>query len=120
MRVSSLRNNSFLSSRFATALLVFTSPVQCFSSSNSKLGLFLSPSHRTASSFRSTAFLEQRGFTRLHSAATSTGESPSVAIETDTMTASSKLEALRANMKDINVDVYLVPSDDPHLSGTSL
>ena len=34
----------------------------------------------------------------------------------DTMTSSAKLEALRSKMKDLNLDVYLVPSDDPHLS----
>ena len=34
-----------------------------------------------------------------------------------TMTPASKLEALRSKMKELNLDVYLVPSDDPHLSG---
>jgi hypothetical protein len=33
------------------------------------------------------------------------------------MTPAAKLEALRARMKDLDLDVYLVPSDDPHLSG---
>lgn len=33
------------------------------------------------------------------------------------MTPAAKLEALRARMKELNLDVYLVPSDDPHLSG---
>ena len=32
------------------------------------------------------------------------------------MTASQKLTAMRSAMKDAGVDVYLVPSDDPHLS----
>jgi Xaa-Pro aminopeptidase len=32
------------------------------------------------------------------------------------MTPAAKLEALRARMKDLDLDVYLVPSDDPHLS----
>jgi hypothetical protein len=35
-----------------------------------------------------------------------------------TMTPAEKLESLRARMKELNLDVYLVPSDDPHLSGT--
>lgn len=34
------------------------------------------------------------------------------------MTPAAKLEALRAKMKELNLDAYLVPSDDPHLSGT--
>jgi hypothetical protein len=34
-----------------------------------------------------------------------------------TMTPASKLEALRQKMKELNLDVYLIPSDDPHLSG---
>jgi hypothetical protein len=33
------------------------------------------------------------------------------------MTPASKLEALREKMKELNLDVYLIPSDDPHLSG---
>ena len=33
------------------------------------------------------------------------------------MTPASKLEALRSKMKELNLDVYLIPSDDPHLSG---
>ena len=36
--------------------------------------------------------------------------------ETNIMTASQKLTAMRLKMKDAGVDVYLVPSDDPHLS----
>ena len=37
--------------------------------------------------------------------------------DTVTMTPASKLEALRAKMKELDLDVYLIPSDDPHLSG---
>ena len=33
------------------------------------------------------------------------------------MAPSEKLQALRARMKELDLDVYLVPSDDPHLSG---
>jgi hypothetical protein len=33
------------------------------------------------------------------------------------MTPIAKLEALRSKMKECDIDVYLVPSDDPHLSG---
>lgn len=32
-------------------------------------------------------------------------------------TAASKLESLRAKMKELSLDCYLVPTDDPHLSG---
>jgi hypothetical protein len=33
------------------------------------------------------------------------------------MTPAEKLQALRFKMKELDIDVYLVPSDDPHLSG---
>lgn len=33
------------------------------------------------------------------------------------MSSAEKLEVLRAKMKELELDVYLVPSDDPHLSG---
>jgi hypothetical protein len=35
-----------------------------------------------------------------------------------TMSAQSKVDALRGRMKDLGLDVYLVPTDDPHLSGS--
>lgn len=34
------------------------------------------------------------------------------------VSAGEKLDALRSRMKELDLDVYLVPSDDPHLSGT--
>lgn len=37
--------------------------------------------------------------------------------ERATMTSAERIAALRARMKELDVDVYLVPSDDPHLSG---
>jgi hypothetical protein len=36
------------------------------------------------------------------------------------MSAGDKLDALRRRMKELDLDVYLVPSDDPHLSGTMI
>lgn len=35
-----------------------------------------------------------------------------------TLTPAEKLDALRERMKELDLDVYLVPTDDPHLSGT--
>jgi hypothetical protein len=51
--------------------------------------------------------------------ATSTTSMSSTSDETtkNEMTPSSKLEALRSKMKELDLDVYIVPSDDPHLSG---
>jgi ribosomal protein L11 len=37
-----------------------------------------------------------------------------------TLTPQEKVDAVRAKMKELNLDVYLVPTDDPHLSGTSI
>ena len=34
-------------------------------------------------------------------------------------TSTSKLEALRARMKELSIDCYIIPTDDPHLSGKS-
>lgn len=36
--------------------------------------------------------------------------------ESTTMTAADKLNLLRSKMKELNLDVYLIPTDDPHLS----
>ena len=38
-------------------------------------------------------------------------------VPTTTTTSSNKLTVLRDLMKERNIDVYLIPSDDPHLSG---
>jgi hypothetical protein len=35
------------------------------------------------------------------------------------MTPAEKLAALREHMKENNLDVWIVPTDDPHLSGES-
>ena len=34
------------------------------------------------------------------------------------LTPAERLAALRQKMTELNLDVYLIPSDDPHLSGT--
>jgi hypothetical protein len=47
-------------------------------------------------------------------------DTTTTAATTDSMTPASKLEALRSKMKELNLDVYLIPSDDPHLSGKCL
>lgn len=52
--------------------------------------------------------------TAMASSATETAE----VLASATMTPAEKLESLRTRMKELNLDVYLVPSDDPHLSGT--
>ena len=36
------------------------------------------------------------------------------------MTPASKLEALRSKMKELSLDCYIIPTDDPHLSGKSI
>ena len=48
---------------------------------------------------------------------TSTTPATLVVENEDSMGAATKLSALRKSMKDLDLDVYLVPSDDPHLSG---
>jgi Xaa-Pro aminopeptidase len=56
----------------------------------------------------------------LSSTTTEKGETEitTVAMATDAeMTSASKLDSLRSEMKKLDLDVYIVPSDDPHLSG---
>jgi len=73
----------------------------------------------------SQTFLERRSMTSLDRKSkmsstvsdTAAEEATSQAAATS-MTPAAKLEALRAKMKELNLDAYLVPSDDPHLSGT--
>lgn len=38
-------------------------------------------------------------------------------VKPDVMMPLEKLQALRARMNELDLDVYIVPSDDPHLSG---
>jgi hypothetical protein len=60
--------------------------------------------------------LVQRSMTAT-SDALSTASSSTTATTMDSMTPAAKLEALRNKMKELNLDVYIIPSDDPHLSG---
>jgi hypothetical protein len=63
---------------------------------------------------RRTASFSSSSTTSLSSTTIETAEETA----STSMTPASKLEALRAKMKELDLDVYLVPSDDPHLSGT--
>jgi len=40
-------------------------------------------------------------------------------ISNNSTTPTSKLKALRSKMKELAIDCYIVPTDDPHLSGKS-
>lgn len=67
---------------------------------------------------RTTAATTVRSMTTTTTAAEGAGTlSTSMKEGGDTMTPAAKLDALRSKMKELNLDVYLVPSDDPHLSG---
>jgi hypothetical protein len=61
----------------------------------------------------STATNEDIAATTMTTTTTSTS-SPS----DNVLTPASKLEALRLRMKELDLDAYLIPPDDPHLSGT--
>ena len=101
---------------FLTASLRFH-PVQCFSPSSSSvarpiaasslqlLGGLRGGTSKTTFSYSSTAA------TALRSAVAAEAD-----IQASSMTPSEKLEALRSKMKELGLDVYLVPSGDPHLS----
>jgi hypothetical protein len=57
------------------------------------------------------------------SLSSTTDQEDSVAISSvmsdNSMTPASKLKALRSKMKELSIDCYIVPTDDPHLSGKS-
>jgi hypothetical protein len=63
----------------------------------------------------------RRGFSALKdtalSSSTTISENVDKRMTTGSMTSESKVEALRKRMKQLDLDIYLIPSDDPHLSG---
>jgi hypothetical protein len=75
-----------------------------------------------SSSAASTAAATGKRTTVLYSTTTTANEErvtmAKISTAASSMTPAAKLTALRARMKELNLDVYLVPSDDPHLSGT--
>jgi hypothetical protein len=114
--------------RFATALLALTSSPLSTSFASAftprAFGVLQSQQSQIQSSFHSsTNWLQQlRGGSTSSSSSSSvlsmstTAEAP---VKTGSnMSAGEKLDALRSRMKELDLDVYLVPSDDPHLSGT--
>jgi hypothetical protein len=112
-------NSSLLFPAATTTLLALTSVrVQCFASSPVAATGFIART-KVASLYRQPSFLLRGGaaplggFTRLFS---TTEKAPATTTDS-TMMATEKLQALRARMKELDLDVYLVPSDDPHLSG---
>jgi hypothetical protein len=79
---------------------------------------------------RTTSFVSSTTSRRMSTSATAveTGVENDSAVITDTVNtqevvddsnAEHKLRLLRSLMKERNIDVYLIPSDDPHLSGTT-
>mmetsp|Transcript_25848 Transcript_25848/g.48949 ORF Transcript_25848/g.48949 Transcript_25848/m.48949 type:complete len:744 (-) Transcript_25848:18-2249(-) len=139
MRVSSLLNKTTatssstcsrktrpsLATLFPTlvALTSSTAQVQCFASVPSFRSIATTSSN-TLKSYYSPLALARGGGSFLkpkksnHSlfSTTTTEEASADTTTKSTMTPTEKLQALRARMKDLDLDVYLVPSDDPHLS----
>lgn len=124
-------NSRRLASAALLALTASFNPAQCFSStansfvprptSLTKTSTCASPAFdlRGGSLASSGRNLEQsRSKSSLQSAVTepSTSEA-NKQDEMSTMKPSAKLEALRKSMKELDLDVYIQPSDDPHLSG---
>ena len=124
------KTTSFRPSALATlvptlfALTSTTVQVQCFASVTST-----SFAHKRTV-YPTSAFLNPRGgaaalnkksTSRLQSTTTTTSQEGSTdttsAAASSVMTPAEKLEALRSRMQELDLDVYLVPSDDPHLSG---
>ena len=102
-----------------TAWLSSSAPqASCFAT----LATTYSPSFLHPSS-HSRILLRGGTTTTSHSSSTSTTSeeaATATTTETSTMDASAKLHALRSRMQELGVDIYLVPTDDPHLCGTLL
>lgn len=56
-------------------------------------------------------------FVRLPRGGVSLAASATTTTTLATMTAPERLASLRSRMEELGLDVYLVPTDDPHLSG---
>jgi hypothetical protein len=114
-------------SRFATALLVLTSSPLSFSSAFtprafgglSTLHSSLQSQSQSQCHSTSTNWHLLRGGSSSSSSVLSMSTTAEAPTKTGAnMSAGDKLDALRSRMKELDLDVYLVPSDDPHLSGT--
>jgi hypothetical protein len=109
-------------SRFATALLALTtSPLSFASAFTPRAFGGLSTLHSSLQSqsqchSTSTNWQQLRGGSSSVLSMSTTAEATVKAGAN--MSAGDKLDALRSRMKELDLDVYLVPSDDPHLSGT--
>jgi hypothetical protein len=114
----------------STALLALTASVQSYSAvfvprplTSSTRGLLGIPrGGSTAKDPMMAAKIHGNIRTSSSSSSSSLSQSATVEPATDsmassTMTAAAKLEMLRSKMKELDLDVYLVPSGDPHLSG---
>jgi hypothetical protein len=115
----------------STALLALTASVQSYSAvfvplttvTSSNRGFLDIPRGGSTTKDPTAQAVQQRSFrttsTSLSQSATveSTSSSTDNIIMSSTMTPAAKLEALRSKMKELDLDVYLVPSGDPHLSG---
>jgi hypothetical protein len=97
-----------------TALFALVSSPSAASFSSSH-GIITSSTSSWGIASRGGSLAPSRFMTTTTTTTTESSELASTA--TDTMTPAAKLEALRAKMKELNLDVFIVPSDDPHLSG---
>ena len=105
------------STRFATALLAFSaaSPPTVLSFSSAHPFLRVSPNALQPGFFALTSSSVRGGGSTPRTMSTTSDEM--TAAETATaVTPDPKLTALRRKMEELDLDVYLVPSDDPHLS----
>jgi hypothetical protein len=78
------------------------------------------PGTSTSSSSRSFLSSSKSKVIRQMSVATTevrVDDGTTLSSTTSNMNHDSKLTSLRALMKERNIDIYLIPSDDPHLSG---
>ena len=80
-------------------------------------GAFSTSGLRELLSMPSSTIFRRSGRQTMAASTTTTDVTEGSASSSAAMTPAEKLEALRAKMKELNLDVYIIPSDDPHLSG---
>lgn len=122
---SSRLSSSFFPNRLCRAAALFavasTSSSPPFAASFSALASSSAFSRQTPSGQAKDTFITTLGSTTTdeQDSATTTTTTTMTDTTTRNMTPASKLAALRSNMEELNLDVYIIPSDDPHLSGQS-
>jgi hypothetical protein len=115
----SLSKRLILRPAAAAAFLALSSPVASFSPQRYSSSFVRAAAFGNHESCHRVSLFQVRGGSQQLSSTAVTAVDQEELCFTS-MTPTARLDALRKRMKDLDLDVYLVPSDDPHLSGKFL